>query len=70
MYLLLIACLIQHEGKKIPWSTPLPEALLAGGQLWDFPRQVVYLPKKQKRSLVKVYFVGGSHVQAGAGGHR
>jgi len=47
MYLLFIACVIQREGKEnIPWSTLLPEALLARGQLGEFPCLVVHLPKK------------------------
>lgn len=38
MYLLLITYLIQREGKeKIPWNTPLPEALLPGGAALGVP---------------------------------
>lgn len=47
MCLFLMVCLIQHEGNEnIPRNTPLPGTLLAGGQLWEFPRQLVHLPKK------------------------
>lgn len=52
--LFLILCLVRHEGNEnIPWNILLLGTFLAGGQLWEFPCQVVHLPKTRIRRLIR-----------------